>query len=78
MTLYWGLLVQMLHVHSHGMQEVRIEASQTVYIVPVHLCCGRPQLDPFAESSWQFTWRFRTAPCGVHALKQLCVVRDCT
>lgn len=57
-ALQWGLLGQMLHVHPYGMHDVRIDVSQTVYIVLVHLCYGRSQLDPFAERSWRFTRRF--------------------
>lgn len=57
-TLQWGLLRQMLHVHPYGMHDARIDVSQTVYIVLGHLCYGRSQLDPFAVRSWRFTRRF--------------------
>lgn len=77
-ALQWGLLGQMLHVHPYGMHDVRIDVSQTVYIVLVHLCYGRSQLDPFAERSLAVYTAVHAAPCGVHALKQLCFVRDCT
>lgn len=78
-TLQWELLLgQMLHVHPYGMHELRIDVSQTVYIVLVHLCYGRPQLNPFAERSRRFTQRLARPPCGVHPLKQLCFIRDCT